>query len=97
MKTLNTQELISGAIDEIKRYAPRNATIDIEVREDPVGNFATHILVQAPNHTYFSKKEDMFLYRSFHKAMRAIKAQLAKKRVSHESAAPKFDNYHPAA
>jgi ribosome-associated translation inhibitor RaiA len=97
MKTLNTQEMIQGAIDEIRRYAPHNAQIDIEVREDPVGNFATHILVQANHHTYFSKKEDMFLYRSFNKAMRAVKAQLAKKRVTHETAQPRFDNYHPAA
>ncbi len=94
MKTLNTQEMIQGAVDELKRYAPRNAKIDIEVREDPVGNFATHILVQGGHHTYFSKKEDMFLYRSFNKAMRAIKAQLARKRVTHESVQP--DNWHPA-
>lgn len=96
MKTLNTQEMIQGAVDELRRYAPRNAKIDIEVREDPVGNFATHILVQEKNHTYFSKKEDMFLYRSFNKAMRAIKAQLAKKRVTHESVQPQADNWHPA-
>lgn len=85
MKTLNTQEMIHGAMDELRRYAPRNAKIDIEVREDPIGNYATHILVQSGQHTYFSKKEDFFLYRSFNKAMRAIKAQLAKKRVSHET------------
>jgi len=96
MKTLNTQEMIQGAVDELKRYAPRNAKIDIEVREDPVGNFATHILVQGSHHTYFSKKEDMFLYRSFNKAMRAIKAQLARKRVTHESVQPPVDNWHPA-
>jgi ribosome-associated translation inhibitor RaiA len=95
MKSLNTQEMIQGAIEEIKKIAPNRSQVDIEVREDPVGNFCTHILVQTKQHTYFSKKEDMFLYRSFSKAMRAMKAQLHKKRVSHETAV--FDNFHPAA
>lgn len=85
MKTLNTQELVQGAVSEIEKFAPKNSHVEIDVKEDPVGNFSTHILLKTPYHTYFVKKEDMFLYRSFNKAIRAIKIQLKKKRMNHET------------
>ncbi len=84
MKTLNTQELIQGAVDEIMKFAPKKSHVDIDVKEDPVGNFSTHILLHTKAKTYFAKKDDMFLYRSFNKAVRAIKAQVQKKRPTHE-------------
>lgn len=85
MKTLNTEELVQGAKSEIEKFAPKNSHVEIDVKEDPVGNFSTHILLQTKTKTYFAKKDDMFLYRSFNKAIRAIKAQLPKKRYTHEA------------
>ncbi|MGZ3788140.1 MAG: hypothetical protein ACXVLQ_06430 [Bacteriovorax sp.] len=84
MKTLNTQDMVNGAISEIEKFAPKNSHVEIDVKEDPVGNYKTHILLQTKTKTYFAKKEDMFLYRSFNKAIRAIKAQVQKKRPNHE-------------
>ena len=80
MKTFNTDEMVSEATSEIEKIAPRNSQIEIDVREDPVGHFSTHIKLSTKTKTYFAKKEDMFLYKSFSKAIRAIKVQLAKKR-----------------
>lgn len=84
MKTLNKQELIRGAEEEIMKFAPKKSHVEIDVIEDPVGNFSTHILLITKAKTYFTKKEDMFLYRSFNKAVRAIKAQVQKKRPNHD-------------
>lgn len=80
MKPFKTEDLVQEAASEIQRIAPRNSQIDIEVIEDPVGNYSTHIKLVTKTKTYFAKKEDLFLYRSFSKAIRAIKAQVAKKR-----------------
>lgn len=85
MKTLNTQAMVQEAISEIEKFAPKHSHIEIDVKEDPVGNFSTHIKVATKEKTYFSKKEDMFLYRSFSKAVRALKAQIQKRRVNHET------------
>lgn len=95
MKSLNTQEMVEGAVSEIEKLAPKNSHIEIDVKEDPIGNFSTHILLHTKQHTYFAKKQDMFLYKSFNKAIRAIKAQLHKKRISHETI--RMDKYHRAA
>ncbi len=83
MKTFNTAEMVSEATSEIEKIAPRNSHVEIDVKEDPAGHFSTNIKLQTKTRTYFAKKEDMFLYRSFSKALRAIKAQIQKKRVSH--------------
>lgn len=83
MKTLYTQEMVQEAISEIEKFAPKNSHVEIDVKEDPVGNFSTHIRVDTAQKTYFAKKEDIFLYRSFSKAVRALKAQIQKRRVNH--------------
>lgn len=83
MKTFNTDSMVSEATSEIEKIAPKHSQIEIDVREDPVGHFSTHIKLSTKTKTYFAKKDDTFLYRSFSKALRAIKMQLAKKRVSH--------------
>ena len=83
MKTFNTDEMVSEATSEIEKFAPKNSHIEIDVREDPVGHFSTHIKLSTKTRTYFAKKDDSFLYRSFSKALRAMKMQLQKKRVSH--------------
>lgn len=85
MKTLNTQELVQDAISEIEKFAPKHSHVEIDVKEDPVGNFSTHIRVETKERTYFAKKDDMFLYRSFNKAVRALKAQIQKRRINHET------------
>lgn len=85
MKTLNTQEMVQDAVSEIQKFAPKNSHVEIDVKEDPVGTFSTHIRVDTKERTYFAKKEDMFLYRSFSKAVRALKAQIQKRRINHET------------
>jgi ribosome-associated translation inhibitor RaiA len=98
MKTFNTQQMIEGAKLEIERIAPKNSHIEIEVTEDPVGHFKTNVMLKTKYHTYFAKKEDLFLYKSFSKAVRALKAQLQKRKIgqiNHET--PRIDNFHPAA
>ena len=83
MKTFSTENMVSEATSEIEKIAPKNSQIEIDVREDPVGHFSTHIKLSTKTKTYFAKKDDTFLYRSFSKAIRAIKMQLQKKRVNH--------------
>ena len=80
MKTFNTDSMVSEATSEIEKFAPKNSQVEIDVREDPVGHFSTQIKLSTKTKTYFAKKEDLFLYKSFSKAIRAIKAQLQKKR-----------------
>ena len=83
MKTFNTEEMVNEAASEIEKFAPKNSHVEIDVKEDPAGHFSTNIKLQTKTKTYFAKKEDMFLYKSFSKALRAIKAQIQKKRTSH--------------
>ena len=85
MKTLNTHEMVHEAVSEIERFAPKNSQVEVDVKEDPVGNFSTQIKIKTKTRVYFAKKEDLFLYKSFKKAMRAIKSQIQKKRVNHDS------------
>lgn len=83
MKTFNTEEMVNEATSEIEKFAPKNSQVEIDVKEDPVGHFSTHIKLQTKYKTYFAKKEDTFLYKSFSKALRAIKTQVQKKRANH--------------
>ncbi len=85
MKSLNTHEMVNGAISEIEKFAPKRSHVEIEVKEDPVGNFKTLIKVKTKNKIYIAIKEDMYLYKSFTKAMRALKTQIEKRRNYHES------------
>ena len=80
MKPFNTKDLVQEAASEIQRIAPKNSQVDIDVIEDPAGHFSTQIKLVTKTKTYFAKKEDMFLYKSFSKAIRATKAQIVKKR-----------------
>ena len=83
MKPFNTEDMVNEATSEIEKIAPRNSHIEIDVKEDPAGHFSTNIKLQTKQRTYFAKKDDTFLYRSFSKAIRAIKAQVQKKRTNH--------------
>lgn len=83
MKPFKTQDLMSEATSEIEKIAPKNSEVEIEIKEDPIGVFSTHIKLHTKAKTYFAKKDDLFLYRSIYKAIRAIKAQIKKKRINH--------------
>ncbi len=83
MKTFNTEEMVNEAALEIEKFAPKNSQLEIDVKEDPVGHFSTYIKISTKTKTYFAKKEDTFLYKSFSKAIRAIKTQVQKKRSNH--------------
>lgn len=83
MKSFNTEEMVNEAASEIEKIAPRNSQVEIDVKEDPAGHFSTNIKLKTKYRTYFVKKEDIFLYKSFSKAIRAIKVQLQKKRSNH--------------
>lgn len=83
MKPFKTQDVLNDVTSEIEKIAPRNSEIEIEVKEDPKGIFSTHIILHTKAKTYFAKKEDSFLNKSLYKAIRAIKAQIKKKRVNH--------------
>lgn len=83
MKPFNTEDMVQEAASEIEKFAPKNSQVQIDVLEDPVGHFSTHIRLSTKYKTYFAKKDDTFLYKSFSKAIRAIKTQLQKKRVNH--------------
>lgn len=83
MKKYKPAEMVRDATEEIEKFAPRNSIVDIDVTEDPVGHYSTNIKLHTRKHTYFAKKEDDFLYKSFTKAIRALKAQLGKKRSNH--------------
>lgn len=83
MNTLKTQDMVQEAISEIEKFAPKKSHVAVDVLEDPIGVYSTRIRVDTKEHTYFAKKNDMFLYRSFSKAIRALKAQLKKRRIGH--------------
>lgn len=85
MKSFNSHEMVNGAISEIEKFVPSKSHVEIEVKEDPIGNFKTLIKVKTKNKIYIAKKEDMYLYKSFTKAMRAIKAQVEKRNKHHEA------------
>ncbi len=82
MKNFKPAEMVRDATEEIQKFAPRNSIVDIDVTEDPVGHYCTNIKLHTKNRTYFAKKEDDFLYKSFTKALRALKTQLQKKRIN---------------
>ncbi len=77
--------MMEEALEELERVAPKNSEIAIDVKEDPTGYFSTFIKLHAWNKTYIVKKEDIFLYKSFNKAVKAIKSRIQKKKVNHES------------
>lgn len=94
MKKMNANEMINEATLEIEKIAPRNSHVEIDVKEDPIGHFSTYIKLQTKYRTYFAKKEDIFLYKSFNKALKALKSQLEKKRSQHIHSHMSLKNSH---
>jgi ribosome-associated translation inhibitor RaiA len=83
IKSFSTEEMVSEATSEIEKIAPRHSHVEIDVKEDPQGHFSTNIKLQTKYKTYFARKDDAFLYKSFTKALRALKAQVKKRRTNH--------------
>lgn len=92
MNKYKPAEMVEDAKAEIQKIAPRDSLIDVIVTEDPVGHYSTNIKVQTEHQTYFAKKEDDFLYKSFTKALRALKNQIGKKRHNHMHASVGLKN-----
>lgn len=93
MKRLNHQTLVVDAVKELEKFAPKNSAIEVDIKEEG-GHYFTKIKLKTKNKTYFAKKEDLFFYKSFNKALKAIKAQLSKahsyKQTSRQSFHLKF-------
>lgn len=79
MKRLNQQSLVEDAMSELEKIAPKNSAIEVDIKEE-AGHYFTKIKLRTKNRTYFAKKEDMFFYKSFNKALKAIKSQINKAR-----------------
>ena len=94
MKKYNSQDLVDDAVLEIQKIAPRDSHVEIEVVEDPVGHFKTNIKLTTKMKTYFSKKEDSFVYGSFSKALKAMKSQLRRGKVSRMKYQASLKNTH---
>ena len=94
MKKVKLNRLLDYGSQEIEKIAPRNSQIEIDVKEDPVGHFSTHIKLITKYKTFFAKKDDAFLYRSFSKAIKAIKSQIDKKRIDHIHSHMSLKNIH---
>ncbi len=84
MKHLANQTLVADAVHELEKFAPKNSAIEVDVKEE-AGHFYTMIKLKTKKRTYLAKKEDLFLYKSFNKAMKAIKSQLHKNRACRET------------
>ena len=83
MRSEKALRMVDFGVHEIERVAPENSQIELDVREDSSGEFYAQIKVKAKSKVYFVKKHSKSMYDSFHKAMRALKAQLAKNKDHH--------------
>jgi ribosome-associated translation inhibitor RaiA len=92
MKNLKATELVNAGVAELSKIAPKNAEIEIDVKEDPIGHYATHVKIKTKFKTYFAKKEDDSFVVSLHKAMRALKSQIKKQSVIHRHRKIQFES-----
>ena len=77
------QKLLDYGYDELDRIAPFHEDVEVKVIEDGKKHFMARLKVKVNNKIYFAKKEGNDMYESFHKALRAMKANLAKNKVNH--------------
>lgn len=89
MKRLSHQTLVEEAVNELEKFAPKNSAIEVDIKEEG-GHYFTKIKLRTKKKTYFAKKEDMFFYKSFNKALKAIKAQLYKTHSYKQSSRQSF-------
>ena len=78
MKLKRNASLYREVQAELERFAPLRSKIEFDFREDPKGHFFSLIRLKSPGRIFFVKKEGETLLQSFHKAVQAIKIQLAK-------------------
>ncbi len=77
------QKLLEYGHEEIDRIAPFHEDAEVKVIEDGKNHFMAKIKVKVNNKVFFAKKDGKDMYDSFHKAIRALKAKLAKNKVNH--------------
>lgn len=77
------QRLLDYGYEEIDRIAPFHEEVEVKVVEDGKNHFMARMKVKVNNKVYFVKKEGLDMYEGFHKALRAMKAKLAKNKVNH--------------
>lgn len=80
MRKDKANRLVNFALNELQRIAPANAEVKVDVREDANGRYFAQLKVLANHKVFFAKKEGESMYDSFHKAMKAVKAQLLKEK-----------------
>jgi ribosome-associated translation inhibitor RaiA len=83
MKGNKEKRLLDYGIAEIERVAPFGESVELDFKEDAKGHVFSFIKVKVNHRLYVAKKEGRDMYESFHKALRALKAQLAKNKVNH--------------
>lgn len=84
MRSDKAGKLVDYGLEEVEKIAPNNSQIEVDVKEDPVGHFQSLIKVKAPHKMFFVKKEGDSMYESFHKALRALRGQISKKKITHK-------------
>ncbi len=77
------QKLLDYGYEEIDRIAPYHEDVEVKVIEDGRDHFMARLKVRVNNKVFFAKKEGRDMYESFHKALKALKAKLAKNKVNH--------------
>jgi ribosome-associated translation inhibitor RaiA len=83
MKGNKAKRLLDYGIAEIERVAPFGESVELDFKEDAKGHFLSFIKVKVNHKLYIAKKEGRDVYESFHKALKALKSQLAKNKVNH--------------
>lgn len=83
MRGNKANRLLEYGIAEIERIAPFGESVELDFKEDSKGHFFSFIKVKVNHKLYVARKEGRDMYDSFHKALRALKAQLAKNKVNH--------------
>lgn len=85
MNAEKKNRLIEYGLQEVEKIAPENSQIEVEVKEGPIGHFYSLIKIKLPHKMLFVKKEGESMYESFHKALRALRSQLARKKDNHHN------------
>jgi ribosome-associated translation inhibitor RaiA len=77
------KKMVDYGLSEISRIAPFNSDVELDVKEDAKGHFYSFIKVKVNRKIFIAKKEGNNMYESFHKALKALKVQLAKNKINH--------------
>lgn len=94
MRRDKANRLVNFGLNELQRIAPANAEVKVDVRENADGHYMAELKVLANHKVFFAKKEGESMYECFHKAMKALKAQLLKEKKNLKLHAPL--KYHAA-